>query len=1490
MTVTPDDMVSGLLDSCLGIAADSVQAAQVRLAVELQRLEYDELAAVLELSREEYAKLRPALQGLHYKMPSLKIIREVDVGMSKEAKEAFISRADDIESFVGLYPKYAVYKTLLAACREEFVRLFKNDRCWTQLFAQYQTDSSYVDEFYAAPQLDLAAMAQVAGGSPCSEPVARLSSTEEVSELHKSGSEIVARAGNAYSRHLENYSLNTVQLCTLALIEASDENILLCAPTSSGKTMAAILAVVHCLAASPAACAYYAAPTKALISEKAAAIAQVLRAGAEDCRVAELSSDVRAGRGVINGARVCVGTPEKLDIILRSGHCFDLIVIDEVHFLDSERGDVLEAIVARTNCRIFAMSATLPNIDDIGVFLRVPECNRLCFGEEHRPQKLRCEYVETALNTASCRSVAARVLSEAKPAIVFVNGRKQAEQMARLLLESTQMHRKTGRTPQARAPQAAPAATKILDTLKTLELLEMATSGICYHHAGMSPLERRAVEELYRLGAVQIIVSTTTLAWGVNLPAVTVVVYGDFSSMEVLQMLGRAGRLAHAEQRSAALGCYYGPGVPAMLNIESELMRGLCFHLNAEIGSGRIQSLSSCFAWFRRTFYYARMQHEAGSRAGGLQTELNTPPSHDDLDSNVRCIIYSAVKELDRSGLVSNFRPTLLGRLSNVLYLRLSELARIQKLNKFYDEALLLELLGDVIEPPTVCIPDISFPIPSDSAVSKTMQLLLAGHDLAIDQLGFLQNAQRILRGVFEYCLARGYAAAFRALSLLHRCAARLLHLRSGAGATADASEHTSKAHSKRQRTTVCAATAQSDATKLHTASYRDGSVVFVSVCYEADRLEHNPELFFVITDSLDFNVLYIQKQRVNGQYCVECYLVDAPDRFLNIRVCSVEHPLLVTERTIVLDRPTAPPPVPCWLCTVSLAPLAVDGDSVITVGGECSGRITYSDFNRVMGGDAAVVGDCALCSTYTTECTVEVDALDEMAHPLSVPDTLLGFKQQLGSGRSKVLLLDTHLRHDRADIRNALLLCAQNSIDTSCCEFDYADVARKTSFCIRDPTLAENVYELFEEDLFSSIAADARLDRQLVLLPSLAIARKLHGRFCSKFPELKGVAAISNPHGGDGRIIFGTNIPLAMRCQRTHLVAAQCDYARITEAAKLTDKLVVYTGTYAYMSLRGRIRLEHAYRKAHLCFGGVNGADTAAVSIRDYASSHILKGVREFELNDTGMHDTEHRSLIQLMWKYSMSQPAFAELLAICRDGIGIKALFRQALNSYSRHILNTGGGNEQWVLYFDALADSAQPIMPCGNLNSTRVDGSSRAGPCNAQVKAGQEVVDYVESYLRCAIELCHLKRAYKALLVAIYALQRIRAVGHDFYTIERIDTPRQHPAPSSSASISTDRQDENKENCARPPQRQGGCDRTFEDEQKISDSSNGVYFVISVTEMVGRSCFFYLVDEEFRFEMLKVYAKGRYKIAWPGALYVLSDCSRGAKSVGENLNVNK
>lgn len=87
---------------------------------------------------------------------------------------------------------------------------------------------------------------------------------------------------------------------------------------------------------------------------------------------------------------------------------------------------------------------------------------------------------------------------------------------------------------------------------KTLTPTDTITAGVAVHHAGLSQQDRTAVEKAYLAGSLHVICCTSTLAVGVNLPCHMVIIKNtvsyeagaikEYSDLEIMQMIGRAGR------------------------------------------------------------------------------------------------------------------------------------------------------------------------------------------------------------------------------------------------------------------------------------------------------------------------------------------------------------------------------------------------------------------------------------------------------------------------------------------------------------------------------------------------------------------------------------------------------------------------------------------------------------------------------------------------------------------------------------------------------------------------------------------------------------------------------------------------------------------------------------------------------------------------------------------------------------------------------------
>ncbi len=125
--------------------------------------------------------------------------------------------------------------------------------------------------------------------------------------------------------------------------------------------------------------------------------------------VKELTGDMQLTKQEIEDTQIIVTTPEKWDVITRKSTdspltlLVHLLILDEVHLLNEDRGPVIETLVARTlrqvestqsMIRIVGLSATLPNYKDVAQFMRVNESTGLhYFDASYRPVPLEQTFV-----------------------------------------------------------------------------------------------------------------------------------------------------------------------------------------------------------------------------------------------------------------------------------------------------------------------------------------------------------------------------------------------------------------------------------------------------------------------------------------------------------------------------------------------------------------------------------------------------------------------------------------------------------------------------------------------------------------------------------------------------------------------------------------------------------------------------------------------------------------------------------------------------------------------------------------------------------------------------------------------------------------------------------------------------------------------------------------------------------------------------------------
>jgi replicative superfamily II helicase len=485
---------------------------------------------------------------------------------------------------------------------------------------------------------------------------------------------------------------NAMQRAALPGVLDTDENVVVCAPTASGKTAVAELAICDTLRAGGT--ALFVAPLRALTNERER----------EWDRFEDLGYSVYvvSGERDLNPRRaeradVLVTTPEKADSATRNHDAarysfvtdVDCVVVDEVHLLDSERrGSVLEAVVSRLRrlCapRVVALSATMRNVGDVAEWLDAPPETTFDFGEEHRPVDLTATvatyrhgentFADKYRRLYRALDLVEEHLRDDGQALVFVASRQDTVRAA-------------GKTRDVIAERDVPVGargdydlhTEAAD-LENDDLRHAVVDGVAFHHAGLSKADRDRVEAWFRDGTIDVLFSTSTLAWGVNLPARCVVIRDTkrhdplegevaVSPIDVLQMLGRAGRPGYDDEGYGWVVCdeadagRYRRLLDEGVRIESRLAADLDAHLNAEIATGTVSDLDDVLSWLDTTFYAVRARADPDRYT-------------DDLRGRARETLESLV---DR-GFVTfdddlRVEPTALGRLASKYYLRLDTAA-----------------------------------------------------------------------------------------------------------------------------------------------------------------------------------------------------------------------------------------------------------------------------------------------------------------------------------------------------------------------------------------------------------------------------------------------------------------------------------------------------------------------------------------------------------------------------------------------------------------------------------------------------------------------------------------------------------------------------------------------------------------------------------------------------------------------------------------------
>lgn len=637
----------------------------------------------------------------------------------------------------------------------------------------------------------------------------------------------------------QNATLNVIQSQVKPVAFDTDENILLCAPTGAGKTNVAMLCVLREIGKHMDAKTgqvdldsfkiIYVAPMKALVQEMVRNFGERLKGFG--IKVAELSGDRQMTKAQITETQIIFTTPEKWDIITRKAtersytNLVSLIIIDEIHLLHDERGPVLESIVSRTlrtieqtQCpvRLVGLSATLPNYHDVALFLRVKQdAGLFYFDNSYRPCPLEQQFIGVSekkplkryqlTNEITYEKIIEQLSQgEDRQVLVFVHSRKETAKAGKNIRDLSVERETIGKI-----IRQSGAVKEILraesEATKDDNLKDLLPFGIGIHHAGLTAADRKTVEELFSEGAIRVLISTATLAWGVNLPAHAVIIKGtqiyspekgcwvELSPQDILQMLGRAGRPQYDTYGEGIIITtqselqYYLSLLNQQLPIESQLVSRLADALNAEIVLGSIRNREEAVEWLGYSYLYVRMRQN-GAYYGVTPEEAEEDPR---LVQKRMDIIHAAASLLDKCHMIEYskktgiFKPKDLGRIASHYYIKHSSMAvynehlqplmsniELMRVFALSDEFKFIPVrkeekleLSKLMERVPIPIKEgIEEPTAKVNVLLQAYisQLRLDGFALMADMVYVTQSAVRILRAIFEICLDKGWAGLTR--------------------------------------------------------------------------------------------------------------------------------------------------------------------------------------------------------------------------------------------------------------------------------------------------------------------------------------------------------------------------------------------------------------------------------------------------------------------------------------------------------------------------------------------------------------------------------------------------------------------------------------------------------------------------------------------------------------------------------------------------------
>eukprot|EP01025_Chloroclados_australasicus_P044365 TRINITY_DN480_c2_g1_i1.p1 TRINITY_DN480_c2_g1~~TRINITY_DN480_c2_g1_i1.p1 ORF type:complete len:632 (+),score=62.41 TRINITY_DN480_c2_g1_i1:285-1898(+) len=312
----------------------------------------------------------------------------------------------------------------------------------------------------------------------------------------------------------------------------------------------------------------------------------------------------------------------------------------------------------------------------------------------------------------------------------------------------------------------------------------------------MAESDKQTVRLLFDSGAIQVLVATAPMCWGMTSTAHCVLILGtqfydaigtpsnDYSVLDLLQMMGRASRPQKDEQGVCVLMCqtakkeYYKKFLFEALPVESHVDHFLHDHLVSEIVTSTIENKQDVVDYLTWTFYYRRLVQNPNYY--GMQGS-----SHRHISDHLSELAESTLSDLENSKVIAvekeyNLEATNLGMIAAYYYITYTTIeifaASLQENTKMKG---LLEILSHASEFSSILVRPgeddivknilmhaplaLSRPKYGEPA-TKTNALLQmyfsrieVGGDLAVDQRQIVIEACRIVQAIVDVLASSGW-------------------------------------------------------------------------------------------------------------------------------------------------------------------------------------------------------------------------------------------------------------------------------------------------------------------------------------------------------------------------------------------------------------------------------------------------------------------------------------------------------------------------------------------------------------------------------------------------------------------------------------------------------------------------------------------------------------------------------------------------------------